>query len=35
VFITHGQALDAVNDALRQQPASLPHGAVACPRHRP
>jgi transposase len=29
VFATHGPALDAVNDAMRQQPVSLPDGAVA------
>ena len=31
VFTTHGAALDAVNDALRQQPMSRPDGVVAVP----
>ncbi len=35
VFITHGTALDAVNDALRQQPVSLPDGAVSVPASLP
>ena len=31
VFTTHGQGLDAVNAALRQQPVPLPDGTVAVP----
>jgi len=31
VFTTHSQALDAVNQTLRQQPIPLPDGAVAVP----
>ena len=31
VFATHGQALDTVNDALRQQPVLLPDGVIAVP----
>jgi transposase len=31
VFTTHGAALDAVNDAWRQQPMSRPDGVVAVP----
>jgi hypothetical protein len=31
VFTTHGTALDAVDDALRQHPMSLPDGAVTLP----
>ena len=38
VFTTHGKALDAVNDLVRQQPMALPDGTVAVPvppRHAP
>lgn len=31
VFTTHPQALDAINETLRQQPVPLPHGVVAVP----
>ena len=31
VFITHSQALDAVNDLVHQQPVPLPDGALAIP----
>ena len=31
VFITHSQALDAVNATVRQQPVPLPDGAMAVP----
>lgn len=31
VFTAHGQVLDAVNAALRQQPVPVPEGAVAVP----
>ena len=31
VFTTHGKALDAVNDLVRQQPMALPDGTVAVP----
>jgi hypothetical protein len=31
VFTTQSQALDAANDAVRQQPVALPDGAVAVP----
>ena len=31
VFLTHGQALEAVNALMRQQPVPLPDGAVAVP----
>jgi transposase len=31
VFITHSQALDAVNDLVHQQPVPLPAGALAIP----
>ena len=30
-FTTHGRALDAVNDLVRQQPMALPDGTVAVP----
>jgi transposase len=31
VFLTHSQALDAVNDLVHQQPVPLPDGALAIP----